>query len=364
LGIEEIKMGIKNLNRFLRENCNKNSIRKIHLGDCANKTVVIDTSIYLYKFASDNQLIENMYLFISVLKKYKILPIFVFDGKPPIEKKELLRQRRIDKKDAEEKYISLQHKLETENIVDKQVILLELEHLKKKFIRITDQDIQKTKELMTAYGVTYIDAPGEADKLCAYLTKTGKAWGCMSDDMDMFLYGCSFVLRNLSLMNHTVLLYDTQSILLDLEMPEDEFREIMILSGTDYNIHSKTSLEDTIHWYYQYNIYRSNLENAKPLKFYVWLMRYTQYIENFIHLLRTYQIFLFTVEENQQFQKYDELSIDFMDVKREELEQILRKEGFIFSSQKTANSQLAQMKSTGSLNKTTLKNVFTPSQYR
>ena len=60
-------MGIKNLNRFLKENCTKKSIRKIQLNQFTNKTVVIDTSIYMYRYIAENALMENMYLLISLL---------------------------------------------------------------------------------------------------------------------------------------------------------------------------------------------------------------------------------------------------------------------------------------------------------
>ena len=42
-------MGIRNLNRFLRKKCTTLSIKKKHLSDYRNKTIVIDTSIYLYR---------------------------------------------------------------------------------------------------------------------------------------------------------------------------------------------------------------------------------------------------------------------------------------------------------------------------
>ena len=100
-------MGIKNLNRFLFDHCSKKSICKIHLSELAGKTLVIDTSIYLYKFSYEDSLIENMYLFVSILKHYKIRPLFIFDGKPPPEKRDLLQRRRMEKKDAENKYMKL-----------------------------------------------------------------------------------------------------------------------------------------------------------------------------------------------------------------------------------------------------------------
>ena len=52
-------------------------------------------------FEKDNTLIENIFLMISIFHYYHITPIFVFDGKPPVEKRELLIQRIKDKKAAE-----------------------------------------------------------------------------------------------------------------------------------------------------------------------------------------------------------------------------------------------------------------------
>ena len=42
-------MGIKYLNRFLQENC-KQSINKINLNELSGKKIVIDTSIYMYRY--------------------------------------------------------------------------------------------------------------------------------------------------------------------------------------------------------------------------------------------------------------------------------------------------------------------------
>jgi hypothetical protein len=55
--------------------------------ELANKTIVIDISIYMYKYQTDGTLIENIYLMLSLFKHYRIIPIFIFDGKPPIEKR-------------------------------------------------------------------------------------------------------------------------------------------------------------------------------------------------------------------------------------------------------------------------------------
>jgi len=270
-------MGIKNLNRFLSDNCTKKSIRKQHLSAFKGKTIAIDTSIYMYKYQTANLLLENMKLLITTLLKYEIKPLFIFDGAPPPEKKELIYQRAQSKKEAEIKYNNLQQ--HSVNLDDKEV-LDELADLKKQFVRIHDTDITNVKLLIKSLNVEYLEAPEEADQLCAHLIKTKKAWACLSDDMDMFVYGCTFVLRNLNLIQHTVIYYDMQMILTELNLSMTLFREIMVLSGTDYNIHSNTSLEETIQWLYKYKRFCKQ-PNIPKKTFYEWLMLNTNYIENY-----------------------------------------------------------------------------------
>jgi len=299
-------MGIRYLNRFLQDNCLNNSIKKIHLSKLKNKVMVVDTSIYLYKFLSENRLMENMYSFISRFKKYNIKLIFIFDGKPPLEKKELLQQRRLEKKKAEEQYIVLNDLLLNETDENKKKIEMEMEKLKRTFVKVNDEDVKNVKKLMDAFGVNYYDAPGEADQLCGYLVKNNKSWGCISDDTDMFLYKCNFILRNINLVKHTGILYDKVSILKDLEMTEDIFCQIMILSGTDYNIHSKTSLKETIKWYYKYldYYYICKKENKSISNFYIWLIDNTKYIKDYNNLLKIYQIF-----NNNDLKEWDNIEI-------------------------------------------------------
>lgn len=328
-------MGIKNLNRYLHEKCSKKSISKINMKKLSGKTLVIDTSIYLYQFLSEGSLLENMYLFISIMQLYNIIPIFIFDGKPPPEKRELLKQRYLDKREAYSKYLKLQSELNNkqEINVDRSKILSEMELLKRQSIRIHEEDITMVKRLIDAYGISYYDAPGEADDLCAYLVHSGRAWGCVSDDMDMFLYKCPYVIRNLSLMNHTVLLYDTQSILKDLDMSEKVFCEIMMLSGTDYNVNTTTSLTETLKWYNEYYKYKSQnlITGNKSQEFYIWLLKNTKYITDFNELMRVYRLF-----QGTQFTEYDKINFVIKtpaSPNLKEIQTVLQNEGFIFTQQ-------------------------------
>jgi 5'-3' exonuclease len=202
------------------------------------KRIVVDVSIYLYKYESDNTLIESIYTMISIFRHYNITPIFIFDGVAPTEKKELIESRLQKKRIAENEYYKLKEISHggSVNATEKNDIEEQMNALKKKFVYMNKIKINKIKYLLDCYGMTYFDASGEADQLCAWLVINNLAWACLSDDMDMFVYGCNRVLRYFSLINHNAVLYDYENILRELKIEHDIFKEICVLSGTDYGV--------------------------------------------------------------------------------------------------------------------------------
>jgi hypothetical protein len=260
-------MGIKHLNKYLIEKCK--SIKKIHLSEFKNIKIVIDTSIYMYKFMSENALLENMQKMIKMFHKYNITPIFIFDGKPPPEKRELLDKRYLLKCQAKEKYNDL--------LLKKEASEMELNLLKNQFIKITESDILKVKELFVELGVYYFDSTSESDPVCVYFVNSNKAHACLTEDMDMFVYGCNRIFRNLDLENHQIQYYDTQLILKELNITHKHFKQILVLSGTDYNIKSTTNLYNTLSLFQKYKYNYNYLGLTEQQCFYEWLQHYKPY---------------------------------------------------------------------------------------
>jgi 5'-3' exonuclease len=321
-------MGIKNLNQYMLKHCSSSSIQKINFETLKHKTIVIDISIYLYKFMTYGNFMENVYSLLSILKYYLITPIFVFDGKPPPEKWALLKKRRWEKKDAEARYMELQNSV-LNNDISLNEIENEMEELRKKMVRVKPEDIKKVKELMDAFGLIYYDAPGEADQLCAYLVNEGVAWACLSDDMDMFLYGCPCVLRNLSLMNHQVMMYDTSSILKDLSLSLEDFLEIAILCGTDYN-DGYHSLHKTLILHNEYKQNITDHASTSTSGFYQWFIQKSEVDEtmNFKKICN-----MFDLKNNGDLEKFaasfkKDLSEKSANIHK--LKEIMREYGFIF----------------------------------
>jgi flap endonuclease-1 len=323
-------MGIRYLNRFLKENASK-SIKLCGLSELSGKKIAVDISIYMYKFASDGTLIENIYLMLSMFRYYNIIPIFVFDGKPPPEKRELLQKRKKDKNEAEEEYNKLKHMLELNkdsmDESDKQELIYNMDVLKKKFISISKTDIETIKHLIRSYGSTYYDAPNEADELCALLTIKEKVWACLSEDMDMFVYGCPRVIRYLSLLNHTAVIYDVKGILINLGITQKELREICILSGTDYNLEcddTRNTLTNTLKYFKKYH------KSQSKIGFYEWLNEnYSGVIKEYDLLKNIYNIFDLN-QTHFNIKLFEKIKIVNGPIMKETVKNILKTDGFLF----------------------------------
>ena len=259
-------MGIKNLKSILVSKCQTAIVqRKL---SCYNGLVVgIDLSIFLYKYLyNNNDLVGGLTRLILRLLKNNICPLFVFDGKPPKEKDEILAERKLKreylymKKDILEfinenknlleknqildkmnEYINLRNnnfKLEEEKInlyfSDEFNIKEEIEKIEKKIIVIKSEHIDECKNLFDLFGVNYIHAPCEAESLLAVLCKKNIIDCCITEDMDILANGCQVFLKNFSSDKNVINEYCLEGILQNLEISYEQFVDLCILCGCDY----------------------------------------------------------------------------------------------------------------------------------
>ncbi len=313
-------MGIKLLNKFLNIQSPK-AIKSIHLSQFYGKRICIDTMIYIYKFLSEDGLIEKFYLMSIIFRKYNIIPIFIFDGKPPKEKYEEIQKRNDKRNEALEEYEEKKDLLDMNNANDRK----ELIRLKRQTIKVSKDDINCVKELLGSMGFKYLTANGEADLLCAKLLQEKKVDACLSDDMDMFAYGCHKVLRHLSLLKHKVLIYDYKTIISSLNMNKTNFTWLCCLSGSDYFNDNNSTIFDYYKSYIKYKTRYKNINNTSFIDY----LKEKQIIDDiqYDEFHKAYN--MFDINNTDYTEVLNNLKVVYKNHDKEKLYNILEKENFI-----------------------------------
>ena len=212
-------MGVKLLNTFLREKFPR-TIQRTYLGSYEGKKIAIDTNNYMYAFMSEDRLMRGFIRMCDTFKHFKIIPLFVFDGKPPKEKMEEIRERKKIRKETTEKYVRVQNELTRKEEIE----------MKRKMVKVTEKETSMIQELLVAYGFSFVNAPCEADVLCSKLVLNKKVYACMSEDMDLFVYGCPRILRKYTNTNY-IMYYDLNSILNAMNVQIYEFKYLSLMGN-------------------------------------------------------------------------------------------------------------------------------------
>lgn len=235
-------MGIKKLNKFLSkydalENYDSltelvNSIKHNNIYS-KKKIFAIDTSLYMYKYVySYENYLTGFLNQITKLLNYNIIPVYVFEGTPPSEKNEVIQMRYEKRNKLKERIELLEDILKNENDLNKiNKINEEISRLSKQIIQIKKTMIELLKELLDIMNITYIDSIGESDSMCAYLYKNQFIDGVISDDMDILVSGCKYMIK---FERKKVVMYNLETILSKLNLDYERFVELCVLFGCDY----------------------------------------------------------------------------------------------------------------------------------
>ena len=135
-------MGIHSLTKLIQQ-YSPESISHKSLYHFKNKKIAIDTSIFLYKSLmnvrhkgeylrnKDNKIvshIQGLYYKTNQYLSIGITPIYIFDGKPPIEKSECIHERNKKAKECQEKMKLTNDNKEQQNL-EKGTIRIKKEYI-------------------------------------------------------------------------------------------------------------------------------------------------------------------------------------------------------------------------------------------
>ena len=166
-----------------------------------------------------------------------IKPVYVFDGKPPSLKTAEIERRKQIKKDATVKY---EKAISEGNMEDARKYAQQTTSMK-------DGMVKESKQLLTCFGIPYIDAPSEGEATAAHLTNTGQAFASASQDFDSVLCGAKRLVRNFTNSGRRKIpnknmyvdivpeMIETQKTLDNIGLTREELIDVGILIGTDFN---------------------------------------------------------------------------------------------------------------------------------
>ena len=284
-------MGIKNLLKFLNEF--PKLVNKTKLDDYKEKRIAVDISILLYQVVisvrSSGADLKNkkgeitshilgLFNKTILLLKRNIIPVFVFDGKPPPFKNNVLACRNQNRKRYLEKMLSA--KTEQERI-----------KYFKRIVYISKQQYKECQDLLKNMGIPYVVAPEEADSQCAYLCKNNLVDGVLTEDMDILTFGSKNVIRNLSSYKKDPIEINLDSILQKLNFTYENFVEFCILLGCDYIDSLSDISPNVIYKYYsQYKDIKRTLEELKKDGYNVNVNMNYEEIKNYFSKSKNYNV--------------------------------------------------------------------------
>jgi flap endonuclease-1 len=237
-------MGLTGFNKLLK--LSPTSKKVVKVGDLKStsniKRVGIEMSGYIYKFCHTKNGVPNteylrrfFYLFISFMKS-GIVPVGIFDGKPPEIKRTTLKKRQETREKQQKTLTTMEEQLKTPELTIEQRSQIEKDIKKQKsnIIVLSPDVFSNVKNLCDYMGVPYFVANGEADALFAYLFSHDKIDAVLSEDYDMFPFGIGYILRQYNQVDNSVVQYDLRQLLTDLKITQQQLVDLCILSGCDY----------------------------------------------------------------------------------------------------------------------------------
>jgi flap endonuclease-1 len=301
-------MGIKNFTKFIKKYA-PNSIKLKNLKNLKNKIIAIDASFIIYRsitaIRATGQDLKNKkgyitsHLYSIFFKSIKFIKngttlIYVFDGCPPDLKIKNIKKRKQLKEISEKKIV------DNPDLLKKEF---------KKTFEIDDYIIKSTKRLLDHLGIQYIDAPGEADVMLAYLSHNNIVDGIYSDDADILAFSGSTLCTKFDKMGNYCEI-QLETILKESKINFDQFVIMCLLLGCDYceNI-KKMGMKNAYNIIMKYKTFNDVFEKIDK-KYYKCYLEAYGYFRQGINLLKfdekiiynkkinSDELFKFMVKEN------------------------------------------------------------------
>jgi len=241
-------MGIRGLGGYIRWKLPQ--VRKtLDLRKYKGQRWGVDCSCLLYRARGVSLLPVTVIASLIVrLRRSNIEPVFVFDGRTPVVKGDVIDQRRVVRQAVQREMAEIKVDLAGEGLSESQKADMDRRHadLQKKAPVVTSGDKDDVKTFLHAAGVLFVTAAGEADDLLAYLCRDGTLQGVVSTDMDMLARGVPRLIvpeTNDAAVLTEICLAD---VLTGVGLQYTQFVDACMLMGSDYSGKGWRSVEPKV----------------------------------------------------------------------------------------------------------------------
>jgi hypothetical protein len=238
-----------------------NTLQPVDWSHWKGKKIGVDILGFLYK-AKAQHYSPLLYLarFIAACKKYGIHVVPIFDGKPPDEKREALKQRSALRVQSVAKKQALMEDMEHVPMSEEQrdVVVSVLRTLELSASYLTSDERDAAKQLFYACGIIPFNATGEADTVLAYFSKREEFVAVISNDLDLLARGVETLLvpDNYALPGDTSgwNMYTLSDILAHTKLSYPQFVDMCVLMGCDYTVGYKSLPYKSAYWAIKYGM--------------------------------------------------------------------------------------------------------------
>lgn len=163
--------------------------------------------------------------------------VFVFDGRPPVQKKAEIERRRQVRQRYEAEADAARRAGDLAQAYSKSTMTS----------RLTPEMAADARELLRLMGMPIVQAPSEAEAQAAHIAQRGDVWAAASKDYDTLLFGAPRLVRFLTISGREFLpsrgtsrpivpeSIDLQSMLNALEITRAQLVDVGLLVGTDFH---------------------------------------------------------------------------------------------------------------------------------
>ena len=295
-------MGLLKIPEYLKEKCG-HLLHKEHISLFAHQRVFLDIAGFLYKFActlgvKDNRWVNAFVSMMLMFRRNAVIIIPVFDGQAPQAKLAEQQERREQRQKKRERTERLRAAIAAFEVGDRtedtMTVLSQecqsttqrgrkaasqreangddeggegnnesatpritiLQHISAqqlaglKFMvdmwerqtsSLSPDDLKFLKDILSASGITWLQAPTEAEAYCCYLVRNGYGAAVISADSDCLAHRADVIINDIDVNTGAITFYNLADILQHLQLHERQLIDLGILVGCDYNPGSRVN---------------------------------------------------------------------------------------------------------------------------